>query len=134
MRIDCPVSSSVIVMWARAGRIQRSDGSQVRQSASGSAEGGCVVKDRRFPPPQARNFPTMKLIHSLGVGYKYKWGSPTSMPRGKSSTKPYLVDAKRRVGISAEAAEALNVAPGDFVAYEVDGKTVKLRKATFRVE
>lgn len=50
------------------------------------------------------------------------------MARGHSATKPYQVDSKRRVGLAPEAADALGVKPGDFVTYEVDGKTVRVRK------
>ena len=55
------------------------------------------------------------------------------MPRAPT-TKPYQLDAKSRVALSPEVRAALGVGPGDFVTYEVDGRTVRIRKVKISVE
>jgi hypothetical protein len=56
------------------------------------------------------------------------------MPRSKAPTVPYQVDTRGRVALAPHVKAALEVGPGDFVTYEVDGKTVRIRKVKISVE
>lgn len=52
----------------------------------------------------------------------------------KAGPQPYQVDTRGRIALSPDARSALGVAVGDFVTYEVDGKTVRIRKVKISVE
>lgn len=47
---------------------------------------------------------------------------------------PRQIDSRSRIALTADALEALGVGPGDFVALDVDGKAVRIRKVKISVE
>lgn len=60
-------------------------------------------------------------------------GIPLCMVKGEEP-KPRLIDRQNRVSIPPEALKALDVKPGDHVAFEVSGKTVTLHKVKWTIE
>lgn len=52
----------------------------------------------------------------------------------KGGPQPYQVDTKSRVALPPEIKQLLGVDVGDFIAYEVDGKAVRIRKVKISVE
>ena len=50
------------------------------------------------------------------------------------AAKPYQISRDGRVSLPAEVRVLLGVDLGDFVAYEVDGKAVRIRKVKISVE
>ena len=47
---------------------------------------------------------------------------------------PRQVDTRNRIALTEDALSALGVGPGDFVALDVDGKAVRIRKVKISVE
>ena len=48
--------------------------------------------------------------------------------------QPFQIDRSGRVSLPVDIRKVLGVEVGDFVAYEVDGKAVRIRKVKISVE
>lgn len=78
--------------------------------------------------PSAQGWGYVESTHK-----NFSWGPyPEGMPAAaRKDSKPRLIDQQNRVALPPEVLHALGAEAGDYVLFEVDGRTVRLVKVAW---